>query len=604
MSKHLGIGVVALCLALAGCGGSDGGGEPTVTQSVHDMLQEELDDALALVMETQTARDTARTQLAAAQADVTRLTGELATANTSLAGLTDELATAKSSVTSLTTDLSTAQAEVARLTTQIGSATEATSLQGMLTAANAEVTRLTSALVTANTRITTLTGQLTVAQSETASLRRQLADARTDVTEAEQRATQAETDAQTQIAQAEEQATVAVRAPLLITDLSGLETNDDVLQMGVTYPPGGRRTFTRPLNLPAKGSAPSVPGSWSSASYSGPRGAVGTDTVYIYSNIQAPSKRRFWQEYGADESVDATDTDARTTGSRSTPQLVAGGDTPDDDADDMYRVTYSGRFDGAGGTFSCTATTNADTACVLTNAATVAEGLTVADGTWTFTPSSVNNPVGSDLQDRTYLYFGIWAFEPTDPADDEEDNAHNFRWAAGGDADNLTTFDSLTGTASFTGGAIGRYALAKVGGRAARVGTFTATATFNATFGDTTDTISGRITDFREGGSDLGSDWNLFLGGSPSTAATLTVTGTSGSPTTHGAINGDAATGTWGAIFQGSNNMELSDRTKYPLTTYPETELTGVAGWFQAAAGSNAAVAGAFGAACTANCAK
>ena len=43
----------------------------TSAESTHDMLQEELDAALALLMETETARDTA-------QAEVTRLTGVLA----------------------------------------------------------------------------------------------------------------------------------------------------------------------------------------------------------------------------------------------------------------------------------------------------------------------------------------------------------------------------------------------------------------------------------------------------------------------------------------------------------------------------------------------
>ena len=49
---------------------------------------------------------------------------------------------------------------------------------------------------------------------------------------------------------------------------------------------------------------------------------------------------------------------------------------------------------------------------------------------------------------------------------------------------------------------MGKYALKAVAGREARIGTFTAKATFTASFDaeNTNDTLSGTIDEFREGG--------------------------------------------------------------------------------------------------------
>ena len=625
--------VLLSVLLLAGCGG--GGGEPTVSQSVHDLLQHELDNTLTELRAERQAKAREAAARRTAEAQATRLTGELTTARAEamreatrlegerdaaaaeverlegLIGAATDVANAAESaslharlnhataeVTRLTGELMTATGRVAELETLVGDATNptATSLRGQIAAEKAKADDLQVKLAAEQERVKVLTGQLGTAQAA-------VTEAEEKVEEAEQQAQQTQQEADRRIEEAEEQATVAVRAPLVIGVLGAVDTDDTATGADVGHMPGGRRTFTRPLNLPAKGSAPSVPGSWSSASYSGPRGNVGTDTVYLYSNIQAPSKRKFWQVYGADEPVsDSNKAMARLTTGRRSPQVTDNKETPDDATDDDFTVTYGGRFNGASGTLSCSGT-NPAAACMLTNAETATEGLVIDDAGdgWTFTPSSVNNAVGMDMQDRTYLYFGIWAFEPTDPSDGT--NPHTFQWAAGGDGTDITTLTGLTGTADFTGGAIGRYALAKVGGRPAKIGTFTAKATFSATFGDTP-TISGRITEFKEGGSSLGSDWHVFLGLTASTAAELDASGTTGSPMTYGAIDGDNATGAWGATLHGTNNMELMDRNKYPLATYPETELTGIAGWFEAAAGTDAAIAGAFGAACTMHCAK
>ena len=411
---------------------------------------------------------------------------------------------------------------------------------------------------------------------------------------AEEQARQAREAAERRIEEAEQQANTAVRAPLLITELRALAAADVATGAGVGHGPGESRTFTRPLNLPATGSAPRVPGSWSSASYSGPRGNVGTDTVYLYTNIQAPSSKAFWKVHGESVTgITGTDAMAKPSSFGTDRSLYRSSDGTT--AEDRDNGSRSGTYDGYSGTFKCS------TAC---NIAADADGALTFTGTWTFTASlTAKRSSRRAEQDTEFLYFGIWAYEPTAAADTPD-----FKWAASG-AGAITAdpnFAALRGSATFTGGAIGKYALTKVAGRAAKIGTFTATANFSATFDGADSTISGRITDFKEGGSSLGSGWHVFLGSNASTAATLAAEGASGTLEAHGAIDGDTAEGIWAATLHGSDNADMSAADGYTAAKYPRADVAGVAGWFRANADSNAAIAGAFGAACTsgAMCAK
>ena len=587
-------------LLLAGC--SSGGGEPTVSQGVHDLLQHELDTTLEELKAEQAAKQSAETARRTAQAEVTRLEGVIGNMNdapsaATTASLHARLNHAQAEVTRLTDDLTTAQTaltaantRVTELNTLVGDATNpaADSLRG-------QVAKLKTDLATAQGRVEGLESQLGTAQTR-------LEEEETKREAAEQEAATAKTEAERQIEEAQRQADANTRASGLITALSSNFPDTTEATMGVSHMPGESLTFRRPSALPAKGSAPNVPGGWRSASYSGPRGSVGTDTVYLYTNIQAPGSKAFWKEHGEEvTTIEATDATVSGFGTQAKELYPGEGGTLDGSGTTSGDTARSigGTYDGYSGTFKC------DSGCEI--AADDGGDLTFT-GDWTFTASlTARRSSNQAVQDTEFLYFGIWAFEPTDPADTT--NTHNLRWAAGGDANNIANFTALTGEATFTGGAIGKYALTKAtgrGARAARTGTFTATARFTADFddADSPGTISGRITGFKEGGSDLGSDWHVFLGSSASAAAALAATGATGSA--HGAIDGDTATGTWGATLHGSDNHVFTDRTKYPTSRYPVADVAGVAGWFRAAAGTNAAIAGAFGAACTTGtmCAK
>ena len=99
------------------------------------------------------------------------------------------------------------------------------------------------------------------------------------------------------------------------------------------------------------------------------------------------------------------------------------------------------------------------------------------------------------------------------------------------------------------------------------------------------------------------------MGENASTAADLTAAGIDSTLTdgANGEIASESVTGDWNATLHGSNNQITdfdADRVKYPKTRYPTADLAGLAGWFEAS-GTNAAIAGAFGASCaTGPCAK
>ena len=578
-------------------------------QSAQALAERERDRANAAKTEAEQAQAAAET--ARQEAETARTAAETAR-NAALEEKTqaeEALAAARSKAEQDLDAASTkAGADIAELQSQLDDAnTKLEAAQDQLGEANTKLAAAETARDAALEDKRDAETALQVANARLEEVRRQLGQARDDLTDAEREARAAEAEANRRIAEAEQQADVSTRAPNLLAELVATPLPEVMEGMGsvtVSHEPGERSATFKPTTAATRGSAaPSVPGTWNHrASFSSTVGVTATDTFYLYSNIERPAKRKFWQVYGVDVLVESGNDDmARLTGSRRL-RVTDDMDTSNILTDDSVRVTYSGRFDGANGTFSCTGTGRDE--CKLTNAATVAEGLTIDNGAWTFAPSSLNNPVGADMQDDTYLYFGIWAREPKEASDTTN---LDFRWIADGDSRDITTanFGDLEGTATFNGGAVGKYALKAVAGREARIGTFTAKATFTASFDE--DTLSGTIDEFREGGSSLGAGWRISLiENATDTGADLTASGANGEA--HGSIGGVDAEGDWAATLHGSDNMILTPREDatitYPKSRYPAANLAGVVGWFNAfdgadAAASNAAIAGAFGAACT-----
>ena len=506
----------------------------------------------------------AETDLAAANTSKSMTEGELDMVRQDLADANIALTTANTNLQAANANLMTANANLA------------TAIQERDDARTAEQQ--------ARIELARVEGQLDQA-------RQQLTQAQQDVLDAERESQQAQEEANRRIADAEEQANIRLRAGPLLMDLAAEVGNfeDGDEDVAVTYEPGESVKFEPTGGYTPGSGAPSISG-WRRASFSRNIGVKATDTVYLYTNIGSPARKEFWQVYGVDEDVGSNNSGmARTSGSRRVDQ----GGTADNPADDV--VTYRGSLHGASGTFSCIG--GGDMQCMLTNADMASDGLTI-NGTWKFKPSSLENRVGEALADDAFLYFGIWIREPQDASDTM---TPDFKWIAGGDAEEINNFTDLVGTATLNGDAVGKYVLRNQVDQADRIGTFTADVSLTADFDG--NTLGGNITGFREGGNSL-TGWSVYLGMSDSAPATLGAAGTSGTLVTTARVGGVGATGVWNATLYGSDNMiiPLDDRDDYPLSRYPAANVAGVAGWFNAKdgtdpAGSNVAIAGAFAAA-------
>ena len=238
------------------------------------------------------------------------------------------------------------------------------------------------------------------------------------------------------------------------------------------------------------------------------------------------------------------------------------GDEPDGNKRNDYDTTrFIGTFDGASGNFECTGS------CTVAH-----EGGSIYNlrsGTWTFTTSKTARvPVDDD----SYMYFGWWKREQ------KGDETLFFEMFSGG-AHEVTNIipKPLTGTATYTGRAVGQYAIYQPLGTQTESGSFTARAELTADFGDALSegTLSGRVTNFSNA-----SDWSVTLksaGIDTGTVADGNVSWTIAGNTEDG--------GMWDAQF-------FSDVEGF--TGYPE----GVAGTFDAKFDDVGRLVGAFGAHC------
>ncbi|MYA59537.1 MAG: transferrin-binding protein-like solute binding protein [Chloroflexi bacterium] len=417
--------------------------------------------------------------------------------------------------------------------------------------------------------------------------------------EAARQAAEAEAEkAQQQLTEAE-QAELRARAESFGAQLNAPEPGTAI----VSWTRGNRLTFKPEGTLDPGSAAPSVPGGWRSASFTGHAGTANAlidETVYLYTNIQAPSSRNFWKVHNvevaaqsaADLTTDTANNDPTPTGAA---RVVRVGNTLDYADSATYNIAVSGTYDGVSGTYTCT------TGCTIADGPDDDSDITAADfnaddwvllsggertfvtGSWSFKPGSITALVKAEDQadqDDAYLYFGIWSSIP-----DSITGTYNFRYIRGGTIDSgfATRFATLTGPATFRGGAVGRYVTqGQVGGQNAKIGTFTATATLNADF--TANTLSGSITDFREDGNAL-AGWRVTLGKAGDVGDAASIVDAAVATQENGTvanIGGLSVGGSWGANFYGSANEELADRDKYPASRYPPVDLAGVAGWFDA----------------------
>ena len=431
------------------------------------------------------ARDDLQTQLTAAQADVTRLTGELETARS----------------------------------TGSASADEVTRLTGELAAANAEVTRLTGELATANAEVTRLTGEVNSLTAERDRYKKMVDDAAA----AADRARQAAATAAKLFA--------GIYAPA--ADATGTEVGDvhaayntDATMIVVTMGDGTTANATN-LSEDKKTTVADNHG-WEGKRYADPAGGDSVEAV-VYSNVGEPEQgNKFGQigvtpantgagyQYGLDAQgrlvVDTTTEAVQMRVASSSFDQGAGVKTFKK-ATNTVAVQISGMYHGVSGTYSCTP--SGDTICASRVAADGFELGTVASATdstftvgttgWTFKPSNPEARVES-APDNMYVSYGWWLHKT--------ENGKTYTASAfvsvKGTVDAAAGLDALNGTATYMGGAAGKYALSSSTGGANEAGHFTARATLEADFSD--DSITGTIDQFRVGDDGEARDgWSVEL---------------------------------------------------------------------------------------------
>ena len=220
-----------------------------------------------------------------------------------------------------------------------------------------------------------------------------------------------------------------------------------------------------------------------------------------------------------------------------------------------------GTYLGAPGEFRCTGT------CSSTNDGKGSPS--ALGGTWWFKPDA-----GAMISqsDANYLYFGWWVSKDKDGVP----TAASAFAKIVGDVDGETGTiggGTLTGSATYAGNAVGKFAMSNVLDGTGNGGHFTADAMLEAKFGSGSDAgMTGTIDNFRlnDGSDDPGWSVELKRGGWGDTGAINAPAGDDANKGTVWSINGNkaAAAGTWsGTMYDESpGNAPSGDGSNIPTT--------------------------------------
>ena len=420
--------------------------------------------------------------------------------------------------------------------------TEKDGVQGMLDAANMKVSELETMLAAANTELNTLKRDL--AEEIAAAAAKKASDGAKELFK-------------------------ALDTESTNTERLGAEPAPDVT---VKASSGGVLT-AEAEDFDAAGGADRI---------SGTRGATLTmddQTIVVYTNIEDAEATEIGSVYrsaadpGKPAVYEVTSDGALSTISWGHVKRADKAHTEEDD-DGTAVLTFLGSVRGVDGSFTCEGTCDPPTAAEL-DADTA-----VNETDWEFKPDVAKDTI--DVADGDgYLMFGWWL----DKGDDAEGpfKVDTFATAVGLE-ENTAAQSALEGTATYTGGAAGKWAILSTTADSADGGHFTASARIAANFeaGDDDDMISikGTIDDFMTGETRR-PDWKVTLtvpDFDQFAAIDTNTTDADAEWDTGGAVDG---TGTWTAQFWGEGD---------------DDEPMAITGEFNAEISDIARLAGAFGA--------
>ena len=582
------------------------------------------------VIDAETMRDNYKMMLDTAKADLVTVTGERDTARTDLAGLKnlqdqisaleaaleegqeltpETIAALVSDLADAEADLETAKGRVTDLETMIGAEMDpaADSLRGMLAQANMDLTDANSKLEMAmdnsadETVITDLRQDVIDAETMRDNYKMMLDTAKADlVTVAGERDT-----ARTDLEELKKDASGALAAVAKADRIARAYR----IIMAIATEPGGlvkmlpaapgvatpaiTRNVARMMTVDvngededayAGGETTAGSGDWNSFMLAKTNNegedTESTDIVMLYTDIDAPSDKKFIDKYGRDAvRDDMLGNDDRVKLAASSYFPSGATETLEYSATSGNPISFAGTFDSVPGTYECTAV---DGSCTLMTDAD--SELEMAEG-WRFTPN--DNLATVKDPDAAYAWFGWWLNKPK-----EADAMHMVEVFAGGSMEHAAdVLDTIEGTATYSGPVAGKYATrtftADVQTDAA-AGHFTANTRLTAKFGDDDEPgsgISGSVSGFVLDDTTPAS-WSVTLETAMFTTS-ATFNGTTEVNFGGGATDNDAGETHPGA-WQGSFYGAATDDSDAPNT---------VVGTFGAATDdNNASVIGAFGA--------
>ena len=379
-----------------------------------------------------------------------------------------------------------------------------------------------------------------------------------------------------------EDAAMAATAAKLYTGISAPNPNAGATQRLVTRTGMGSANITVAYNDPQvsqelkpdkEAMVPALHG-WTGKKYTASGADVeGTYEAVEYSNVGEPTEGDpFDEQYSA---FDATTGLVIDTASTDNIKLVASPSFDQsaglkifDKPENGGAVLIPGSFHGVSGTYYCTTTGTA--LCASRVAADGFELGTVISATdstfavastgWNFKPTDPKARVTS-TPDAIYASYGWWLHKS---ANDKTYTASVFHVYRGTDPTAATLNLPEAGTATYVGGAAGKYALSSATGGTNDAGHFTARATLEAEFGAANaNTISGTIDQF-VGADGKSRDWSVKLNETDITDSGGNIDGLGGDANdeqvgTVWTIDGTAATkdGQWSGMLreQGTDNV-------------------------------------------------
>ena len=242
---------------------------------------------------------------------------------------------------------------------------------------------------------------------------------------------------------------------------------------------------------------------------------AGTFEAIVYSNVEPTPGAKFNSGTGAGNvGFDTTDGVLTFAAGQNVATRIAspsfdhsaGSKTfklPEDNPSGLTKITIAGSYYGVAGTYTCTPGTGS---CVVNRAANgYTLGLGAGATSWTFTATNPDALVTS-TPDPHYASYGWWIHT----AEDGKLTVGTLIDEKGGIANvpDGTGLAALQGTATYSGGAVGHYALSSSTGGTNDAGHFTARAMLEADF--TNLSVTGTIDNFM-GADGMSRDWSVEM---------------------------------------------------------------------------------------------